>query len=285
MKQLLVALSLLVTASLHAELPSAEKIYSVVQDYLARRPSPGFGVTLSMDEALIVQRAFVAGLEPDLGLPVGYKVGLVSRVMQERFHTTQPVRGVLLEKMLVPNDAEVPASFGTHLLLEADLIVTVKDKGIHKATTHLEVLKHLKEVVAFIELPDSFLSTNVPMDAAMLTAVNVGARLGVLGQRTPVKANRKFVEALAAMRVSLSDETGAVLGKAQGLTILDHPLNAVLWLVEELNQAGITLKPGDLLSLGSVMMITPAPAGKAITVRYEGLPAGVLKVSVRLKSR
>ena len=285
MKQTLVALSLLFAVSLHAELPSAEKIYAVIQDYLSRRPSPGYGVTLSMEEALIVQRAFVAGLEPDLGKPVGYKVGLVSRVMQERFHTTLPVRGVLLEKMLVPNDAEVPADFGTHMLLEADLIVTVKDKGIHQATTHLEVLKHLKEVVAFIELPDSLLSTNVPMDAAMLTAVNVGARLGVLGQRTPVKANRKFADALAAMRVSLSDETGAVLGKAQGLTILDHPLNAVLWLVEELNQAGLTLKPGDMLSLGSMMMVSPVPAGKRITVQYDGLPGGVLKVSVRLKGR
>ena len=285
MKQTLVALSLLFAVSLHAELPSAEKIYAVIQDYLSRRPSPGYGVALRMEEALIVQRAFVAGLEPDLGKPVGYKVGLVSRVMQERFHTTLPVRGVLLEKMLVPNDAEVPADFGTHMLLEADLIVTVKDKGIHQATTHLEVLKHLKEVVAFIELPDSLLSTNVPMDAAMLTAVNVGARLGVLGQRTPVKANRKFADALAAMRVSLSDETGAVLGKAQGLTILDHPLNAVLWLVEELNQAGITLKPGDMLSLGSVMMVSPVPAGKRITVQYDGLPGGLLKVSVRLKGR
>ena len=285
MKRLLMALSLLLPAALHAEMPSAEKIYSVVQDYIARRPSPGYGFPLNMAEALTVQRAFVAGLEPDLGKPVGYKVGLVSRVMQERFHTTQPVRGVLLEKMLVADDAEVPAGFGTHLLLEADLILTVKDKGIHKATTHIEVLKHLKEVIAFIELPDSFLSTNVPMDAAMLTAVNVGARLGVLGQRTPVKANQKFADALAAMRVSLSDEAGAVLGKAQGLTILDHPLNAVLWLVEELNEAGITLKPGDMLSLGSIMMISPAPAGKSISLRYEGLPGGTLKVSVRLKGR
>jgi 2-keto-4-pentenoate hydratase len=123
------------------------------------------------------------------------------------------------------------------------------------------------------------------MDAAMLTAANVGARLGVLGQRTPVKANRKFADALAAMRISLSDETGEVLGKAQGLVILDHPLNAVLWLVEELNQAGITLKPGDMLSLGSVMMMTPAPVGKAITVRYEGLPGDPIKVSVRFKAR
>jgi hypothetical protein len=110
----------------------------VVQDYLVRRPSPGFGVTMTMAEAHNVQRGFVAGLEPELGKPVGYKVGLVSRAMQERFRTTQPVRGVLLEKMLVPDGAEVPAGFGTHMLLEADLIVTVKDKGIHKASTHLE---------------------------------------------------------------------------------------------------------------------------------------------------
>ena len=285
MKRLLaVSMLLLTVGNLRAELPTAETIYGVVQDYLARRPSKGYGVTLDMDEALVVQRGFVAGLMPDLGKPVGYKVGLVTRAMQERFHTTQPVRGVLLEKMLVSDHAEVPANFGVNLLLEADLIVTVKDKGIHNATTPLEVVKHLKDVVAFIELPDSFLATNVPMDAAMLTAVNVGARLGVVGQRIPVKGNQKFVDALAAMTVSLTDETGKTLGKAQGLTILDHPLNAVLWLVEDLHQAGITLKPGDMLSLGSVMMMPSVPVGKKITVHYDGLPGGPIRVSVSFRA-
>jgi len=274
--------SLLAAGPLRAETPSAEAIYQVVEDYLARRPSQGYASPLTMPEALTTQRAFVAALEPDLGKRVGYKVGLVSREMQERMGINSPVRGVLLEKMLVPDNAEVPVNFGANLLFEADLIVTVKDKRINNATTHLEVARHLKEVVAFIELPDAFIATNQPMSGTLLTAINVGARLGVLGSRTPIKANKKFVDAFAAMRVSVTDETGQSLGGAQALNILDHPLNAVLWLMEDLRAAGERLKPGDILSLGSLRSFS-LPPGKTLTVRYEGLPGGPLKATVRTR--
>ena len=157
----ILSLATFASLSLRAELPPATAIAQVVADYTARRPSQGYAAPLTMDEALQVQRAFVAALEPDLGRRVGYKVGLVTRETQERNNATGPVRGVLLEKMLVPSHAEVPGNFGANLLFEADLLVTVKDKGINKATTPLEVAKHLKEVVAFIELPDAFLATNL----------------------------------------------------------------------------------------------------------------------------
>ena len=282
MPLLLVLCGALASLPLRAETPSAEAIYQVVEDYLARRPSQGYAGPLTMPEALKTQRAFVAALEPDLGKRVGYKVGLVSREMQERLGVNAPVRGILLEKMLVPDRAEVPVNFGANLLFEADLIVTVKDKKINTATTHLEVARHLKDVVAFIELPDAFIATNRPMTGTLLTAINVGARLGVLGGRAPIKANKNFVNALAAMRVSVTDETGQSLGGAQALNILDHPLNAVLWLVEDLRTSGESLKPGDILSLGSLRSF-PLPPGKTLTVRYDGLPGGSLKATVRTR--
>jgi len=193
-----------------------------------------------------------------------------------------PVRGVLLEKMLLPNHAETPAGFAVRPLLEADLIVVVKDKRINQARTPLEVAEHLKEVVAFIELPDTFIPTNPPPNGALLIAGNVGARLGVLGQRLPVKGTADFVQALADMKVSIIGSSGSELGRGEGRAILDHPLNAVLWLMEELSHSGERLKAGDLISLGSIKAI-PAPAGAAVTVRYQGLPGGPIEASVRLR--
>jgi 2-keto-4-pentenoate hydratase len=129
-------------------------------------------------------------------------------------------------------------------------------------------------------LPDVIVSTNRPLTGALLTAVNVGARLGVLGERVPVKATPEFVRALAEMTVTVTDQTGAELGRAQGKLILDQPLNAVLWLREELRRRGQQLKAGDVISLGSLKALPPPP-GQVITVRYEGLPGGPIKASVR----
>ena len=266
----------------HAAPPPASAIQRLVEDYSARRMTPAFPQALTLEEARDVREIFVKKLQPELGRPVGYKVGLVSRTVQARWGVDHPVRGVLLEKMLLPDNSEVAADCGAKPLLEADLIVVVKDKGINKAGTPLEVLKHLKEVVAFIELPDAFVATNGISDGAMLVAANVGARLGVLGQRVPVKATQKFADALASMSVVMTDEAGLELGRGLGKAILDHPLNAVLWIIEDLQLAGESLKPGDLISLGSIQML-PLPPAKSVTATYDGLPGSPIKVTVRLK--
>ncbi len=265
-----------------AALPSAKAIDTFADDYLAVREAKGYSKRLTMREALAVQQTFVRKLQPTLGKQVGYKVGLVSREAQQRFGVEFPVRGVLLEKMLLPNNSLVPTNFGVRPLVEADLIVVVKDKDINDAESLLEVAEHIKEVVAFIELPDSFIATNPPPDGAMLTAGNVGARLGVLGRRVPVQGTADFVKALAEMTVTITDNTGAVLGRERSNVILDHPLNALLWLMEELRESGTKLRAGDLISLGSIKAV-PVPHGKSITVKYEGLPGGPIDVSVRFE--
>jgi 2-keto-4-pentenoate hydratase len=262
--------------------PSAEAIRQFAEDYFAVRPSQALPKGMTQEEALQAQKEFVAKLIPKLGEPVGYKVGLVTKETQQRFGLNSPVRGVLLSRMMLKDGAEVPIRFGVHPVCEADLVVVVKDEGINHATTPLQVAKHLKEVVAFIELPDALIATNQLMDAGLFTASNVGARLGILGERLPVKATDEFVNAMAEMTVTLKDQTGTDLGRAQGKLILDNPLNAVLWLIQDLARSGKKLKSGEMLSLGSLKAITPQ-GGQTITVRYDGLPGKPIKASVRFR--
>jgi 2-keto-4-pentenoate hydratase len=74
------------------------------------------------------------------------------------------------------------------------------------------------------------------------------------------------------MTVRLLDLDGKELDSAKGSAILGHPLNAVLWLVKDLNDSGIALKKGDLLSLGSFSRLLPPKPGTGATLVYEGLP-------------
>ena len=111
---------------------------------------------------------------------------------------------------------------------------------------------------------------------------NVGARLGVLGKPVTAKATPELVEALANMTVKLADQDGKELDTSKGSAILGQPLNAVLWLVKDLNESGIRLKQGDLLSLGSFSRLLPPKPATGAKVTYEGLP-GNPTVSVRFK--
>ena len=235
---------------------------------------------MDLAQARHAQKDFVSLLTRKLGRRVGFKVGLTSKAVQESVGATAPVRGVLLRDMMLKDGAKVPAQFGARPIWEPDLIVVVKDAGINKATTPLQVAGHLSEVVAFIELPDRIVAETEKVDGNLITAINAGARLGVLGERAKVEATPEFVAALQNMAVTASDQNGAVLASAKGDALLGHPLNPVLWLIKDLAATGESLRAGDLISLGSFARPQPPQGGKAITVHYEGLPAGALKVSV-----
>ena len=259
------------------------RLKQLLEDFQAQRPSLAAPTNLSLSNAIVFQRRFVAQLTNRFGPPVGYKVGLVSEAMQQRYGVKAPIRGVLLRDMLLKDDSAVSASFGGRPVFEADFIVVVKDEGINTAKTPLEAARHLSELVAFIELPDLILATNLSPSGAMLTAVNVGARAGVLGQRVPVTPTQAFVDALANLNFIMTDETGADLVRAKGSVILGHPLNAVTWLAQDLAASGEKLKAGDLISLGSVATPLTPRVGQTIKMRYEGMPGGVFGATVRFK--
>jgi 2-keto-4-pentenoate hydratase len=261
--------------------PSQAEIAAKVQRYVALQTVPLPAPGLTMEGAVCGARKFIAALEPSHGKVVGYKAGLTNPAVQQRFGLSAPLKGTLLAKMLLADGAEVPARFGAGPFLEPDLVVEVASSAIHDARTPVEVLKALRSVRPFIELPDTLVEDPSKITAPALVANNVGARLGVLGRPLPVQADEAFAEALKTMRVRTADNTGRALGAAPGTAILGHPLNAVIWLAAELRKEGITLKAGDLLSLGA-FGAGPAEAGRTVTVTYEGLP-GNPTVSVKFR--
>ena len=91
-----------------------------------------------------------------------------------------------------------------------------------------------------------------------------------------------MLKALADMNVSLTDGAGARLGGGKGSDILEHPLNAVVWLAGALAQEGLAMQPGDLISLGSFSPLLPPKSGLSVTATYEGLP-GAAPVRVTFK--
>jgi 2-keto-4-pentenoate hydratase len=261
--------------------PSHERVNTLIRFMLMKEQVRGLRTDLSMQDAECGRRRLVERLEASDNRIVGYKAGLTNKALQERFAVASPVRGVLLERMLLSDGAEVPFDFGARPVFEADLLVVVKDDAIHRAKTHLEVLRSLSQVAPFIELPDLLVAEGEKLSASLLVSLNVGARLGVVGRGIPVRATPEFAAALAAMRVVVTDR-GKELASGRGGAILDHPLNAVLWLAQDLERSGARLRPGDVLSLGSFTQpMRPLP-GMAVKVRYEGLP-GDPEVSVRFR--
>jgi 2-keto-4-pentenoate hydratase len=268
--------------SAQAACPAAAVVADLARQWAAMIPASGLDKDMTLADAECGQKLLLQELARTQGKVVGYKAGLTNPAVQKRFGHDSPVRGTLFEKMLLGDNAEVPARFGSRPVFEADMVVEVKDEGINQAKTPAEVLAHVSRIYPFIELPDLVLDPKETLNGPVLTAINVGARLGVLG--TPFAATPEMAEALGSMTVVMRDtaDGGKELGKGAGTSILGHPLNAVVWLAGDLARDGGRLKAGDLLSLGSFSPLVPPKPGMAVQVSYEGLP-GNPTVRVRFK--
>ncbi len=98
----------------------------------------------------------------------------------------------------------------------------------------------------------------------------------------PLQADAETVGLLASTRIVAADASGATLAESTGAATLGNPLNAVVWLVQDLAKSGRALKAGDLISVGSFTPLTPPKPGQEVTVRYEGLP-GTPRATVRFQ--
>jgi 2-keto-4-pentenoate hydratase len=205
------------------------------------------------------------------GKVIGYKAGLTNPAVQKRFNASAPVYGVLYAPMMLNDGATVDAKFGARPLFEADLLVRVRDPLVNRAKTPEEVERHIDQVIPAIELPDLVVDAPPKLNGAAIAAINVGARYFVMGAPIPVVPTTPLAEALRTMVVVVTGPEGE-LDRGKGSDVLEHPLNAVLWLAQDLHRQGLALQRGDLVSVGSFSKLFPPKPGQRIVVHYQGLP-------------
>lgn len=255
--------ALLLAAPAFAACPPAAEMEAAAQGWIAgeRLPDPGLA---SLEDAACAYDAYRAALEGAMGPPVGVKVGFTSKPAQERFGVTAPVAGALYAPMILQDGTAVSLAGSRAPFYEADLIVTVADAAIKDATTREEAAAALSDVRPFIELPDMALPDGVAPTGALMTAYGVMPWRGVLGEGVGMADLADPVADLAALTVDLKAD-GASVAQGTGDMLLGHPLDVVLWLVQ---QGGFDLTPGVMISLGSLSPLTPAVPGTTLQADY-----------------
>lgn len=246
-------------------------VQNLAENYLNQTPINRIDTSLTLPQAQQIQNQFVAEISKSLGQIIGYKAALTNPNAQQNFNVSQPLRGTLLEKMLLESGAVISANFGSRPVSEGDLIVRVGSAEINNAKTPRETLAYLDVVIPFIELADLVYSQDVKLDAPALLAINVGARYGVLGNPIPLADTDEWENRLKNLRLEILDETGQVLASGNGSALLGHPLNVVLWIKDSLQAEGKQLKKGDLLSLGSITNFVAVKSNTTIRAKYVGL--------------
>jgi len=254
-----------------AECLSDLQAAAIVANYLARTPVANPESLSTADGECSRDKVNKYLVQQTGAKVVGYKAGLTNPAVQKRFNATAPVYGVLYAPMLLQSGATVEANFGARPLFEADLLLRVGDARVNQAKTPNEVIRHIDQVIPAIELPDLVVAAPPKLNGAAIAAINVGARYFVLGKPIPVVPTTPVAEALRAMTVVVRGPDGE-LDKGQGSDVLEHPLNAVIWLAQDLARQGKSLRKGDYVSVGSFSKLLSPKPGMKVQVQYVGLP-------------
>lgn len=234
---------------------------------------------VTLPDAVCHQDRAVARLQETFGPPIGYKAAATSPGAQKQLELDEPVFGIFLDGMIRDNGAVIPIESGARLIYELDLIAVVGSDTLNDAETQEEALAAIESFAPFIEVADLMVPQGSRMTGPLAQAVNAGARTGVIG--SPVSARGLTVDSLAEVAGTLLKD-GTEVTAAPATALLGHPLNSVLWLVKAAERRGITLKEGDLLSLGSMGTFERASPGEVVAI-YEGLGPDSATVTLTLE--
>ena len=234
---------------------------------------------LTPETALAIQKRVVYALSENWSGIAGYKAALTNPDIQQKMGINEPLLGIFLKNMLLENSAKINISSTVHPFAEADLLVRVKDASINDAKTDEELLAAIDQVIPFIEIPDRLYSTEKPLTADMLTAINTGARYGVMGTAIAMKDIGNF----NACQVGIVYDDRSHLKTGSCASLMGKPVNVIRWLRDKLLAMNYPLKPGAFLSLGSLTSPIPVKKGR-LTAVYNGLSSQqAVTVSVTFK--
>ncbi|MEU5903118.1 fumarylacetoacetate hydrolase family protein [Micromonospora sp. NPDC047527] len=215
--------------------------------------------------AYAVQQAQVTAWLAEGRRPVGAKVGLTSRTVQEAFGVFQPDFGVLFGDMAVPDGAEIDLRGLLQPRVEAEVAFVLGRDLSYEQVTVADVVRATDHLLPAIEIVDSRIAG---WDISIVDTVADNASSGryVLGT-TP----RRVRDVDLRLCGAVLEHGGEPVSVGAGAACLGNPLHAVAWLAATLATNGRPLRAGDTVlsgALGPMVTVTP---GAAYEARISGL--------------
>lgn len=238
-----------------------------LQDYDRRQPGRVFSdpsFHLSVEEAYTLQFE-VARLRERRGEGVaGYKVGCISRTMQEQLGLDGPVFGHVWESELRTSGAALDTAGFDGLAIEGEFAVRLA-ADVPSAAWLQENPDAFDAGFVVIELHNYVFRATPSRRAAELIANNA-IHAGVV---LPVEET-SLTDADALLDAPLRVlRNGEVLGEASGRHLEGGPWGSVLRLAEHLETYGRRLRRGDIVLTGSPLSLWRVSPGDHVEVRCD----------------
>lgn len=205
---------------------------------------------------------------------VGKKIGLTSFAVQKQLGVDSPDFGMLFEDMAFKDGQTIPFQKLIQPKVEAEIALVLKSGLIHSQHTIEDIIAATDYAVAAIEVVDSRIE-NWKISLLDTVADNASSAAFVLGTQ---KVSLKDIDLVNChMRMTRAEE---VVSEGQGKACLGNPLNAAIWLADEMVKRGRPLKIGDIVLTGALGPMVAVQAGNEFKVAIDGFDS----ISVRFSA-
>jgi 2-oxopent-4-enoate/cis-2-oxohex-4-enoate hydratase len=251
-----------------------DELYACLRERRTIAPLTGRIDGLDIDAAYAISRRTLAHRIEDGERLVGKKIGVTSKVVQDKLGVHQPDFGFLTDAMHIENGGVMPASTGLiQPRAEAEIAFVLKADLVGPGVTRDDVLAATAEVRPCFEIVDSRID-DWKIAICDTVADNASSGMFVLGG-PPAKPADIDLETVGAVVF----KNGELLSTGAGAATLGHPLDAMAWLANTLSAYDIPLLAGEVILSGALVPLEPVGPGDELLLRLGGVGEAAVSFS------
>lgn len=218
--------------------------------------------TITVDDAYAIQLYQIQQRLDEGAVAKGLKIGLTSKAMQEMLNVHTPDYGFVLDTMVYEENRPVSPTRFIQPKVEFEIAFVLKKDLKGPNVTAEDVINATDYVVPAMEIIDSRIADwEIQFeDTVADNGSSAGAILG--SQRT------KLNDIDLGNVVMNAYKNGELIDTAKGSAVLDNPINAVVWLANEVAKYNVTLEAGMFILSGALSKAVSFAGGDSFTADF-----------------
>lgn len=208
----------------------------------------------------------------------GYKIALTTPAMRQMVGFHDSISGRLLQDQMLASGSTIRAADHRHLLIEFEIAFRMAADlpATGSPWNRDSILPYVACAHPALEIADDRDADYRQLAGSILTlaadnAWNQGLVLGA------AVAGIGAAQLAAACGVATID--GREVGRGLGIDVMGHPLDALAWLANHLQQRGLSLAAGEMVTTGSLVTSKFPAAGSTVGFDIDNLGSVSLHVA------
>jgi len=204
----------------------------------------------------------------------GYKIGCISKPVQEQLGLNEPVIGHIFSSELHHSGATLDVTSFDHLAIEGEFAFRISEDVPDTDWLIANSERAIESAFPVIELHNHVFRSDASMRAQELIANNgLQAGLVLASRQIPlIGPGDLLAETITVVR------NGQIMGSSNGSALPGGPLATLVLLARKLDKAGKKLMRGHIVLAGSPLPLYPAQPGDRFEVHCRSLPRNSLNL-------